>query len=187
MTLSPSLAANPLISSWLTVRADGTVTLRVGKAELGQGIHTALAQIAITELGLSPGQLAVAPLSTAASPDEGFTAGSLSTQVSGAAVRAVGAAARRLFIEAAARRAAVPASSLTVVDGAIRTPEGEIVGSYGSLAAEVNLDVDVAGAVPAGRCVRCSLTSPGSTCRTRYSAAPGSSRTWSCRAWCTPG
>jgi nicotinate dehydrogenase subunit B len=150
MTLSPSLAANPLISSWLTVRADGTVTLRVGKAELGQGIHTALAQIAVTELGLSPGQLEVAPLSTAASPDEGFTAGSLSTQVSGAAVRAVGAAARRLFIEAAARRASVPASSLTVVDGAIRTPEGELVGSYGSLAAEVNLDVDVAGPVPAG-------------------------------------
>ena len=150
MTLSPSLAANPLISSWLTVRADGTVTLRVGKAELGQGIHTALAQIAVTELGLSPDQLEVAPLSTAASPDEGFTAGSLSTQVSGAAVRAVGAAARRLFIEAAARRAAVPASSLTVVDGAIRTPEGEIVGSYGSLAAEVNLDVDAAGAVLAG-------------------------------------
>jgi nicotinate dehydrogenase subunit B len=148
MTRSPSLAANPLISSWLTVRADGTVTLRVGKAELGQGIHTALAQIAVTELGLSPGQLEVAPLSTAASPDEGFTAGSLSTQVSGAAVRAVGAAARRLFIEAAARRAAVPASSLTVEDGAIRTPEGEIVGSYGSLADEVNLDVDAAGAVP---------------------------------------
>jgi nicotinate dehydrogenase subunit B len=150
MTRSPSLAANPLISSWLTVCADGTVTLRVGKAELGQGIHTALAQIAVTELGLSPGQLEVAPLSTAASPDEGFTAGSLSTQVSGAAVRAVGAAARRLFIEAAARRAAVPASSLTVVDGAIRTPEGEIVGSYGSLAAEVDLDVDVAEVMTAG-------------------------------------
>jgi nicotinate dehydrogenase subunit B len=150
MTLSPSLAANPLISSWLTVRADGTVTLRVGKAELGQGIHTALAQIAVTELGLSPGQLEVAPLSTAASPDEGFTAGSLSTQVSGAAVRAVSAAARRLFIEAAARLAAVPATSLTIVDGAIRTPEGEIVGSYASLAAEVNLGVDVAGTVPAG-------------------------------------
>ena len=150
MTRSPSLAANPLISSGLTVRADGTVTLRVGKAELGQGIHTALAQIAVTELGLSPDQLAVAPLSTAASPDEGFTAGSLSTQVSGAAVRAVGAAARRLFIEAAARRAAVPASSLTVVDGVIRTPDGEIVGSYGSLAAEVNLDVDAAGTMPAG-------------------------------------
>jgi nicotinate dehydrogenase subunit B len=150
MTLSPSLAANPLISSWLTVRADGTVTLRVGKAELGQGIQTALAQIAITELGLSPGQLEVAPLSTAASPDEGFTAGSLSTQVSGAAVAAVSAAARRLFIEAAGRKSAIPASSLTIVDGAILTPDGEIVGSYGSLAAEVNLDVDAAGVAPAG-------------------------------------
>ena len=86
MNRSPSLAANPLISSWLAVQEDGTVILRVGKVELGQGIHTALTQIAIRELGLPPGKLVVAPVSTAGSPDEGFTAGSLSTQVSGAAV-----------------------------------------------------------------------------------------------------
>ena len=35
----------------LTVQEDGTVILRVGKVELGQGIHTALTQIAIAELG----------------------------------------------------------------------------------------------------------------------------------------
>jgi CO/xanthine dehydrogenase Mo-binding subunit len=54
---SASLAVNPLISSWLAVQEDGTVILRVGKAELGQGIHTALALIAIRELGLPPGKL----------------------------------------------------------------------------------------------------------------------------------
>jgi CO/xanthine dehydrogenase Mo-binding subunit len=141
---SASLAANPLISSWLTVQEDGTVILRVGKVELGQGIHTALSQIAIGELGLPPGKLVVAPVSTAGSPDEGFTAGSLSTQVSGAAVRAACATARRLFIETAAAKAGVPARSLSVIDGDIRTPEGEIVGSYGSLAGQVDLDFEAA-------------------------------------------
>ena len=77
MNRSPSLAANPLVSSWLAVQEDGTVILMVGKVELGQGIHTALTQIAIRELGLPPGKLVVAPPSTAGSPDEGFTAGSL--------------------------------------------------------------------------------------------------------------
>jgi CO/xanthine dehydrogenase Mo-binding subunit len=141
---SASLAANPLVSSWLTVQEDGTVILRVGKVELGQGIHTALTQIAIGELGLPPGKLVVAPPSTAGSPDEGFTAGSLSTQVSGAAVRAACATARRLFIETAAAKAGVPARSLSVIDGDIRTPEGEIVGSYGSLAGQVDLDFEAA-------------------------------------------
>ena len=144
MNRSASLAANPLISSWLTVQEDGTVILRVGKVELGQGIHTALTQIAIRELGLPPGKLVVAPPSTAGSPDEGFTAGSLSTQVSGAAVRAACATARRLFIETAAAKAGVPARSLSVIDGDIRTPEGEIVGSYGSLAGQVDLDFEAA-------------------------------------------
>jgi CO/xanthine dehydrogenase Mo-binding subunit len=143
MTRSASLVANPRVSSWLTFGEDGSVILRVGKVELGQGIHTALAQIAIRELGVAPDRLQLAPPSTAASPNEGFTAGSLSTQVTGAAVRAVCGAARQLFIEAAARRAAVPVGSLTVIDGDIRTPEGESVGSYGSLAAHVNLDTDV--------------------------------------------
>ena len=144
MNRSASLAANPLISSWLTVQEDGTVILRVGKVELGQGIHTALTQIAIGELRLPPGKLVVAPPSTAGSPDEGFTAGSLSTQVSGAAVRAACATARRLFIETAAAKAGVPARSLSVIDGDIRTPEGEIVGSYGSLAGQVDLDFEAA-------------------------------------------
>ena len=144
MNRSRSLAANPLISSWLAVQEDGTVILRVGKVELGQGIHTALALIAIRELGLPPGKLVVAPVSTAGSPDEGFTAGSLSTQVSGTAVRAACATARRLFIETAAAKAGVPVSSLSVIDGDIRTPEGEIVGSYGSLAGLVDLGFEAA-------------------------------------------
>ena len=51
-------AANPLLARWIRGRVpDGTVDVRVGKVELGQGILTALAQLAADELDLptSPG------------------------------------------------------------------------------------------------------------------------------------
>ncbi len=38
ITLPGSLAKNPRLSRWLSLGTDGTVTLRIGKAELGQGI-----------------------------------------------------------------------------------------------------------------------------------------------------
>ena len=37
----PSLAANPVLSSWLAFSPDGTVTIRPGKVEYGQGVWTA--------------------------------------------------------------------------------------------------------------------------------------------------
>ncbi|MCW2696776.1 MAG: xanthine dehydrogenase family protein molybdopterin-binding subunit [Modestobacter sp.] len=149
MTLSPSLVTNPLISTWLTFDDAGGVILRVGKVELGQGIHTALKQIAARELGLPDEVLVMAQPSTATSPDEGWTVGSMSTEVSGGAVRTVCAAARRLFIEAAARRADCPPGSLTVVDGNICSQEGEVVSSYALLAREVDLEVEATDEIPA--------------------------------------
>jgi len=48
--LPVSLAANPKLSSWVRFTADGTVAISPGKVEIGQGIVTALAQIAADEL-----------------------------------------------------------------------------------------------------------------------------------------
>jgi len=70
------------------IEADGTVTIAVGKVELGQGISTALAQIAAEELGVDLSKIRVLPASTAYSPDEGVTSGSLSIQDGGKALRA---------------------------------------------------------------------------------------------------
>ena len=44
--LPVSLAANPKLSSWLKFSDTGQVTVSPGKVEIGQGIVTALAQIA---------------------------------------------------------------------------------------------------------------------------------------------
>ena len=51
---------------------------------------------------------------TGLSPDEGLTAGSLSIQQSGAALRQVCAEARDLYVEIAADKLAVPKEDLTI-------------------------------------------------------------------------
>src|SRR3954470_2885997 len=77
--------------------ADGTVTISTGKVELGQGITTALGQIAADELGLTLEKIRILPASTAYSPDEGVTSGSLSIQDGGKGLRKACAELRALL------------------------------------------------------------------------------------------
>ncbi|MGQ0546782.1 MAG: molybdopterin cofactor-binding domain-containing protein [Betaproteobacteria bacterium] len=66
---------------------DGTVSIATGKVELGQGIHSALAQIAAEELWVDLDKIRILPPSTEYCPDEGVTSGSLSIQDAGRALR----------------------------------------------------------------------------------------------------
>src|SRR5712671_2409510 len=76
---------------------DGTVSIVTGKVELGQGITTALAQIAADELGVDLHKVKMLPVSTAHSPDEGVTSGSLSIQDGGKGLRKACAELRQLL------------------------------------------------------------------------------------------
>jgi nicotinate dehydrogenase subunit B len=51
--LPGDLKTAPMLSAWLRINADGTVTLMVGKVELGQGILTAVTQICADELDVN--------------------------------------------------------------------------------------------------------------------------------------
>src|SRR6202048_480353 len=97
--LPVSLAANPKLSSWVKFSSEGQVTLSPGKVEIGQGIVTALAQIAADELDVDIGRWQVVRASPAASPNEGVTSGSLSIQQSGRAIRQACAEIRRIFLD----------------------------------------------------------------------------------------
>src|SRR5271169_5577862 len=99
--LPPSLAANPKLSSWIRIAPDGHVAVSPGKVEIGQGIVTALAQIAADELDVDITRVQMVRASTAASPNEGVTSGSLSVQQSGRAVRHACAEIRQIFLAAA--------------------------------------------------------------------------------------
>ena len=98
--LPRDLAANPMLSQWIEVRPDGTVGVRVGKVELGQGIVTALAQVAADELGVELSAIRMVPAGSDG-PDEGFTAGSMSIMDSGQALRLAAANVRARFAAAA--------------------------------------------------------------------------------------
>ena len=54
--LPGSLDGNPKLDAWIRIDADGSATVFTGKVELGQGILTALAQIAAEELDLPLGR-----------------------------------------------------------------------------------------------------------------------------------
>jgi nicotinate dehydrogenase subunit B len=146
--LPVSLAANPKLSSWLKFTSGGQVTVSPGKVEIGQGIVTALAQIAADELDVDIGRVQMVRASTATSPNEGVTSGSLSIQQSGRALRHACADVRRIFLVAASDRLGVSIDTLGIEDGTISGP-GNVRTSYWELAEEVSLDRDAtAGAAP---------------------------------------
>ncbi len=90
------LAATPDLDRWVRIDAGGTVTLFSGKTELGQDIRTSLAMIGAEELDVPLERIRVILADTAQSPDEGYTASSMSLETSGNALRYATACARRI-------------------------------------------------------------------------------------------
>jgi CO/xanthine dehydrogenase Mo-binding subunit len=115
-----ALADARRLSQRVHFERDGTVSIASGKVELGQGIATAFLQIAAEELDVEISRIRLLPVSTAYSPDEGVTSGSLSIQDGGKALREACAKVRRLLLAKAARRFDVPVEELRVEDGTIR-------------------------------------------------------------------
>jgi nicotinate dehydrogenase subunit B len=146
--LPTNLAANPRLSRWLRFDAQGFVQLSPGKIEIGQGIVTALAQIAADELDIDIARVRMIPATTAASPNEGVTSGSLSVEQSGSAVRHAAAEARVIYLGQAAQRLGVPAESLRIEDGTIVGP-GNLRTSYWELADDALLARDASPGVVA--------------------------------------
>src|SRR5207247_802211 len=181
---------NAMLDAWLRSNADGTVTVFTGKVELGQGIKTALAQIAAEELDVPLARVTMVTADTGRTPNEGQTAGSQSVENSGTALRMAGAEVRAILLDLAAKKFGVGADALTVSDGVISAPDGRKVG-YGELAGEANLKREATAKVAAQRRARSSRSrrvprSPprpsghrGRNCPIRRTSTSSSSR---CRA-----
>lgn len=122
--LPGSLEGYPQLDSWISINADGTVTVTTGKVELGQGIKTAVAQIAAEELDVGFGRTEVETADTADSPNEGYTAGSGSMEQSGTAIRYAAAEAKDVLLGLAAGELGADKSDLAVEDGRVSAPDG---------------------------------------------------------------
>ncbi len=117
--LPSGLRMNDRINAWLEVLADGRVRVFTGKLELGQGIRTAIAQVAAEELDLEMQQVEVKLVETGITPNEGYTAGSASIENSAMSVRYAAAAARQKLMEMASQKLGIPPAQLQMMHGVI--------------------------------------------------------------------
>ncbi len=122
--LPGSLQSNRMLDGWIAINANGTVTVFTGKVELGQGIVTALAQIVADELDVDYARIEMVSGDTDRTPNEGVTAGSLSVQDSGTALRFAAAEARDILMRATAAKLNVPLTELKVDDGTVSSASG---------------------------------------------------------------
>ena len=118
-TLPGSLRRQPRLDAWLEVLGDGRVRVLIGKMELGQGVRTAIAQVAAEELDLDLSQVEVHLAETGRTPNEGYTAGSGSMENSAMSVRYAAAYARQQLLEMAAQRWQTQPEQLTMALGKI--------------------------------------------------------------------
>ena len=146
--LPPLLAANPRLDRWVAFTPDRRVTVSTGRVEIGQGVLTAMLQIAADELDVAPDRIKLQSGDTELTPNEGYTAGSQSIQFGGVALRLVCAEVRALFLDHAAAQLGHVRDNLSVRDGAI-LDRGEPTGhDYWSLAGAVDLGRPATGATP---------------------------------------
>jgi nicotinate dehydrogenase subunit B len=142
--LPGSLERFPLLDSWIGVAGDGTITVFTGKAELGQGIRTALGQLAAEQLGVGFERVTLVTADTQRTPDEGYTSGSNSMKDSGTAIVNAAAQVRELLVAEAARRWSLAPGSLAARDGAVVAADGRRL-DYRELVGGQSLHVRASG------------------------------------------
>ena len=124
------------LDSWIAIREDNTATFYVGKTDLGQGTGTAFRQIMSDELDIAYDRTSLIMGSTDVTVDQGGSGGSDAIQTDGWPMRRVAAEARRVLLELASARLAVPVAQLAVSEGVIsiaadpskRVTFGELIG-----------------------------------------------------------
>src|SRR4029077_20464489 len=108
-----------VLSQWVAFPAPGKVTIFSGKVEIGQGVLTAMVQLAAEELDVGAARIAIESGDTERTPNEGFTAGSQSMQFGGVALRQACAEVRAAFLRRAAQKLGCDVAELSVADGRI--------------------------------------------------------------------
>jgi len=144
--LPGDLNTNRKLSAWLRINADQTVTLLIGKVELGQGVLTAVTQVCAEELDIDLKRIKIISGDTALVPNEGVTAGSFSMPNCATAVQYASAELRSLLLALASEKLKLPYESLSVQDGLIKSTNGLSV-SYWDLVLGASLDKEATGTV----------------------------------------
>jgi len=146
--LPSMLADNPRLDRWVNFTSCGQVTISTGRVEIGQGVLTAMVQIAAEELDVAVERIAIRSGDTDVTPNEGYTAGSQSMQAGGVALRQACADVRALFLDRAAHLLDCANAELSVQDGRILRAGMPTGHDYWSLATSVVLATEATGTGP---------------------------------------
>jgi isoquinoline 1-oxidoreductase subunit beta len=128
-----AVPATSPFNAWIRIGSDGTVTLLSAKAEIGQGIQTALPMILADELGVDWSVVRVeqAPVNPGFYDHE--TGGSGSVFRSWEPMRRAGATAREMLIDAAAMEWGIPRAQCRAEVGVIVDLKSGRRATYGDL------------------------------------------------------
>jgi nicotinate dehydrogenase subunit B len=107
------------LNAYLRIGEDGRVTVFSAKIEMGQGVHTSLAQMAAEELGVPLDSITMIMGDTDLCPWDAGTWGSLTTRMFGPALRAAAAEGRLAMMNLAAKKLGVARDRLVVHDGIV--------------------------------------------------------------------
>ena len=136
---APPADPNAQMLGWLLIDPDGTVTVSIPSAEMGQGVNTSLAMLVAEELDVPFDAVRAAPAPIGdqfANPkmrNQQLTGGSNSIRGFWLPMREVGAAARQMLLHAAAKQLNTSKERLTTNAGHVVHPNGTKL-SYGQLA-----------------------------------------------------
>lgn len=122
-------------NAWLVIERDGTIRVKVGKSEMGQGVRTSLPMIVAEELDADFANVRIEQASPGANFKSLGTGGSGSIMGSWNPLRKAGAAARAMLVAAAATKWSASADALTTSGGFVIHPDGRRL-SYGELASD---------------------------------------------------
>jgi CO/xanthine dehydrogenase Mo-binding subunit len=116
----------PISTSIVRLHYDGSVTVLCSTVEVGQGLHTVLAQIAAEELGISHTLVTVISPDTRYGPYDWSTGASRGTAIVGTAVQRACRDIKEQLRALAAESAGVDVASVTAGEGTVRVGDRTI-------------------------------------------------------------
>lgn len=129
---SPNITNDPWV--WFEVPPDGQMQMYIGKVEMGQGVHTALKQIALEELDIGWDALTVVQATTAVGPiDRTGTNGSTSVASTFTPLRQAAAALREMLRQEAANQLSQTAANLEIRDDGFAASDGNTLITFGEI------------------------------------------------------
>jgi nicotinate dehydrogenase subunit B len=144
-TMASRAALRPdRLATYISIDQDGSAVGYIGKVDMGQGTEIGWIKMIAEELDLRPDRVSMVQGHTDQTINMGGASGSTGIWKGGAALRTAAAEARRVLIEMAAEKLAVPAERLAVADGVISDKsDASRKISYGDLVGGRYFDVEL--------------------------------------------